>query len=68
MAQSKEDKKRFIPDLLPTNTRIEVVKIAKDGTSEKKEMDFGDYKAMKKQAGFTYRAYALGFSQFANKK
>lgn len=64
MALTKEQKQRFIPDLLPAGTIIEVVKIASDGSCQKKEMTFGDWKTMKKQPGFVYRAYKLGVSQF----
>jgi hypothetical protein len=67
MAQSKEQKQRFIPDLLPSGTIIEVVKIAPDGSSKKREMTFGEFKALKKQKGFTYRSYQSGVSQFFNK-
>lgn len=67
MAQSKEQKQRFTPDLLPSGTMIEVVKIAPDGSSQKKEMTFSDWKNMTKQKGFTYRAYQKGVSQFKNK-
>ncbi len=64
MALSKEDKKRFLPDLLAANTIIEVVKIGPDGSSQKKDMNYSEWKSMKKQVGFIYRAYQKGFSQF----
>lgn len=64
MAQSKEEKKRFIPDLLAANTIIEVIKTDKDGNAQKKEMTYGEWKTMKKQKGFTYRAYQLKYSQY----
>lgn len=64
MALSKEQKQRFIPDLLAPSTIIEVVKIHSDGTVQKKNMEFGEWKKMKKQPGFTYRAYQIGYSKF----
>lgn len=59
-----EQKARFTPDLLPANERIEVIRIDKKGIAVKKFMDYGTWKTMKKQSGFTYRAYQKGFSQF----
>ena len=64
MAQSKEEKKRYIPDLLASNVLVEVIKIWPDGTAEKREMLYGDWKSMKKQPNFTYRCYQKGVSQF----
>lgn len=60
--------KKFIPDLLPGNIIIEVVKIHKDGSAEKKEMEYRVWKEMKKQKDFTYRAYQKGISSFNLKK
>lgn len=68
MAQSKEDRKRFLPDLLPANTIVEIIKISPDGTAEKREMLYSEWKIMKKQPNFTYRAYQKGVSQFKLKE
>lgn len=55
---------KFSPDLLSRSTMIEVVKTDKNGKSWKKEMSFGEWLAMKKQHGFVYRAFQIGFSKF----
>lgn len=64
MALSKEDKKRFLPDLLQDNVVIEVIKISFDGSVQKKDMTFGEWKLLNRQKGFVYRAYQKNFSQF----
>lgn len=60
--------KKYVPDLLPAGTVVDVVKF--DSKMEfvgLKSMLYGDWKQMKKQAGFTYRAYSKGFSSYKNK-
>jgi len=65
---AQPDKKKYIPDLLPTGTIVDVVKTDKDGEfSGLKSMLYGEWKKLVKQPGFVYRAYQKGFSQF-NKK
>jgi len=59
-----EAQKKYIPDLLAPDTIVEVVKIDREGGAIKKEMEYGKWKLLKKQKGFTYRAYQKGFSQF----
>ena len=66
MSQSKENKKRYIPDFLPTNTIVEVVKY-KLLTGEFvgiKVMTHGEFKLMEKQKGFRYQEFQKGYSQF----
>jgi hypothetical protein len=67
MALTKEQKKRFLPDLLPINTIIEVIRVDKDGNFVKKEMTFGEFKGIKKRKDFSYIAYQKGFSMFFDK-
>jgi hypothetical protein len=55
---------KFIPDLLSVHVDVEVIRTAPDGTNVKKIMKYGKWKEMKKQAGFNYRAYQIGFSQY----
>jgi len=56
---------KYVPDLLPLGTIIEVVKIDKHGEFVgMKEMKYGDWKQMKRQPGFHYRAFQKGVSQF----
>jgi hypothetical protein len=64
MALTKEQKKRFLLDLLPINTIVEVIRVDKDGNFVKKEMKYGDWKEFKKQIGYTYTCYQKGFSQY----
>ena len=59
-----EAQKKYIPDLLADNTIVEVIKIDREGGAIKKDMEYGVWKLLKKQKGFTYRAYQKGFSQF----
>lgn len=56
---------KFSPDLLPAATMVEVVKLDSKGEFIGiKDMKYGDWKVMKKQAGFIYRAFQKGFSKF----
>lgn len=63
------DKKKFLPDLLPAGTIVEVVKYnRKNGEFVGlKLMTHGEAKRMEKQKGFRYQEFMKGFSQF-NKK
>ena len=55
----------YNPDLLPSNTVVEVVKLDKKGEFVgMKLMSFGDWKQMARQPGFDYRAFQKGFSKF----
>jgi hypothetical protein len=63
-ALTAAQKARFTPDLLPLSTVVEVIRVSKQGVNVKKIMNYGAWKAMKKQQGFTYTAYQKGFSQF----
>lgn len=60
----KRGNPNFIPDLLHRNVVVEVIRTGPDGINVKKTMNYGDWKEMKKQAGFVYRAFQLGFSQY----
>lgn len=65
---AKQDNRKYIPDLLPSGTTIEVVKIDKEGNVVGiKEMQYGEWKKMVKQPSYTYRAYQSKFSQFKTK-
>ena len=60
------DKKKYIPDLLPAGTIVEVVKYNQK-TGEyigTKEMSHGDFKNMAKQKGFRYQEFQKGFSKY----
>lgn len=60
------DKKKYLPDLIPPTTMMEVVKF-NSRTGEfigLKLMSHGDFKNMVKQKGFRYQEYQKGFSQF----
>lgn len=58
-------KSSFIPDLLPSNTIVEVVKLDLKGNFVgKKDMEYGQWRQMTKQVGFIYRAYQKKFSQY----
>lgn len=61
---AKRGNPNFTPDLLPKETMIEVIKTDKNGKAWKKQMKYGDWKSMKKQPGFVYRAYQIGVSQY----
>ena len=63
---AKQDTKKYIPDLLPAGTIMEVVKYNQK-TGEyigTKTMSHGDFKNMVKQKGFRYQEFAKGFSQY----
>lgn len=55
---------KFTPDLLHTTTMIEVIRTDAKGQNVKKTMTYGEWKEMKKQSGFVYRAFQLGFSKY----
>ena len=60
------DRKKYIPDLLPPGTIVEVAKFDRN-TGEfvgLKAMSHGDFKKMDNQKGFRYQEYQKGFSQF----
>ena len=58
-------KPTFVADLLPANTIVEVVKLDLKGEFVgKKDMEYGEWKKMKKQSGFIYRCFQKKFSQF----
>lgn len=63
---AKQDTKKYIPDLLPAGTIVEVVKYNKK-TGEYigiKEMSHGDFKNMVKQSNSRYQEFQKGYSQF----
>jgi len=63
---ANQDKKKYIPDLLPSGTIVEVVKYNRR-TGDfvgMKLMSHGDFKNMEKQKGFRYQEYQKGFSQY----
>lgn len=65
MSQSKEQKKKYIPDLLPLNTIVEVIKIDLKGNFiGKKDIKYSEWKEFKKQKGFNYTCFQKGFSKF----
>jgi len=64
VALSKEDKKRFLPDLIPNNTIMEVIRRDKKGNVVMKVMTHGEFKSMEKQKGFHYQEFQRFFSQF----
>ena len=50
---AKQDNRKYIPDLLPSSTIVEIVKTDKKGEFVGiKEMEYGLWKKMEKQAGF----------------
>lgn len=54
---------------LAPETMVEIVKVnIKTGVSEKREMTYGEWLRLKKQAGFNYLPFQLGYSSFKNKK
>ena len=60
------DKKKYIPDLLPPGTIVEVAKFDRE-TGEfigLKVMSHGDFKSKKKKKGFRYQEYQKGLSSF----
>lgn len=63
---AKQDTKKYVPDLLPAGTIVEVVKY--DGKTGEyvgtKLMTHGEAKNMVKQKGFRYQEFAKGFSQY----
>lgn len=61
LRMSKKPETKYLS--LPSETIIEVVRI-KDDEVVKKEMSYGDWMKMKKQAGYVYIAYQKGFSKF----
>jgi len=63
---AKQDTKKYIPDLLPLGTIVEVVKynIKTNEFIGMKLMSHGDFKNMVKQKGFRYQEFQKGFSQY----
>ena len=63
---SVPDKKKYIPDLLPSGTIVEVAKFDRVTGEfiELKVMSHGDFKSMVKQKGFRYQEYQKGLSSF----
>lgn len=61
--------KKYVPDLLPPGTMVEVVKFnSKTGEFVGlKLMSHGDFKKMERQKGYRYQEYQKGFSSFKNK-
>lgn len=67
---AKQDKSKYLPDLIPASTIMEVVKYRLD-TGEyvgMKLMSHGDFKNMEKQAGFRYQEFQKGYSQYKQQK
>lgn len=63
---AKVDNRKFIPDLLPPGTIVEVAKFDRE-TGEfigLKVMSHGDFKKMEKQKGYRYQEYQKGFSKY----
>lgn len=63
---AKQDTKKYLPDLIPINAIMEVVKF-NSKTGEfigLKLMSHGDFKNMVKQKGFRYQEFQRGYSQF----
>jgi len=63
---AKVDNRKFIPDLLPPETLVEVAKFDRI-TGEfigLKVMSHGDFKKMEKQKGFRYQEFQQNFSSF----
>lgn len=58
------DKKKYVPDLLPAGTIVEVIRRDAKGNVVKKEMTHGEFKRMEKQKGFHYQEFQKGFSAF----
>jgi len=61
-----DEKKKYIPDLIPANTIMEVVKYNQK-TGEfvgMKLMSHGDFKSMIKQKGFRYQEFQKNISQY----
>lgn len=61
----KKGNPNFTTDLLPVATMVEVVKLDRKGEFIGiKDMRYGEWKVMKRQSGFIYRAFQKGFSKF----
>jgi hypothetical protein len=66
---AKQDTKKYLPDLIPPTTMMDVVKF-NSRTGEfvgLKLMSHGDFKKMDRQKGFRYQEFQKGFSQFKKK-
>lgn len=63
---AQPDKKKYIPDLLPAGTIVEVVKydIKTGEYVGAKLMTHGEAKKMEKQVGFRYQEFQKNFSQY----
>ena len=65
---AKLDNRKYIPDLLPQATIVEVVKLDKQGEFVGiKEISYKEWKVMEKQSGFIYRCFQKGYSKFKTK-
>ena len=67
---AKQDNRKYIPDLIPANAMMEVVKFKRD-TGEyvgMKLMEHSKFKNMEKQKGFRYQEFQNGYSQYVIKK
>jgi hypothetical protein len=66
---AKQDTKKYLPDLIPPTTMMDVVKF-NSRTGEfvgLKLMSHGDFKKMDRQKGVRYQEFQKGFSQFKKK-
>jgi hypothetical protein len=67
---AKQESKKYIPDLLPPGTMVEVAKFDRVNGEfvGLKAMSHGDFKKMEKQKGFRYQEYQKNFSSFKIEK
>lgn len=63
---AKGNNQKFLPDLLPDGTIVEVAKYNKKNGEfvGLKLMTHGEAKKMEKQSGYRYQEFQKGFSQF----
>lgn len=63
-------KQNYIPDLIPSNAIMEVVKynIRTGEFIGMKLMSHGDFKNMVRQKGFRYQEFQKGFSKYQQQK
>jgi hypothetical protein len=66
---ANQDRKKYLPDLIPPTTMMDVVKFnSKTGEFVGlKLMSHGDFKKMDRQKGFRYQEFQKGFSSYKNK-
>ena len=66
---AKQETKKYVPDLLPAGTIVDVVKFDRKSGDfiGLKSMTHGDFKAMERQKGFRYQEFQKGFSSYQNK-